>query len=236
MTAASIGLPTRESRATQRRVFVRGEGDAYYRRHRHGLWGEGAASGVDPPLRVLRQLRLSPGAVLEIGCSDGWRVGALAQHPGVDLAAGVDPSSAALCAGRDRYAGTRFARTTAEALPFRDRSFDLVMLGFFLFVADRDDLFRIAAESDRVLREGGHLLLYDYFAERPARLQYGHHVSCHTFKMDYRKMFLWNPAYRCVYHEVVGEAPAVGCLDTRRVVSVLRREEEGAYTDAECNQ
>ena len=234
MSVQPIDLPT--DRGLQRRLFVRSEGDAYYARNHAGPWGGGANTGVDPPLRVLRRLRLAPRAVLEIGCSDGWRVGALAQHPEVELAAGVDPSAVALRAGRNRYARTRFTRTTAEALPFRAGSFDLVVLGFFLYVADRADLFRIAAECDRVLRDGGHVLLYDFHSDRPARVAYHHADGCHTFKMDYRRMFLWNPAYRCIYHEVLGESPALGTGDSRRVVSVLRRQERGAYAEAERGQ
>ncbi len=233
MSVQPIDLPA--GRRDQRQLFLRSEGDVVYEPTHRGPWGSGARTGVDPPLRVLRELRLASRAVLEVGCSDGWRVGALAQHAETEFAAGVDLSVAALRAGRNRYAGTRFARTTAEALPFRDESFDLVVLGFFLYLADRADLFRIAAECHRVLREEGHVLIYDFHADRPARLAYHHAEGCHTFRMDYRRMFLWNPAYRCVYHEVLGDCTTPGRADARHAVSVLRKQEAGAYAD-ECGE
>ncbi len=216
----------------QRRAFVRSEGDAYFRRNAPEP-REAERIAADPPLRVLRDLSLSPHRVLEVGSADGWRLAQIAEQAGVSLAAGADPSRDALRAGVRSYRDMCFACATAEALPFRDKSFDLVILGFFLYVADRDDLFRIAAESDRVLAEGGHLLLYDFYADRPTKVRYQHAAACHSYKFDYRRMFLWNPAYRCLYHETIGDAPKLGCGDSRLAVSVLRREQAGAYTTAE---
>ena len=64
-------------------------------------------------------------------------------------------------------------------------------------------------------------------------MRYQHADGCHSYKMDYRRMFLWNPAYRCLYHETIGEPPALGSGDSRLAVSVLRRQQRGAYTPAE---
>ncbi len=211
---------------------MRSEGDAYYRRNAAQDIGP-ARLDDDPPLRVLRRLSLAPRRVLEVGSADGWRLSLLVDSAGPDLAAGADPSLAALQVGARRDPRLQLARATAEALPYADHSFDLVILGFFLYVADRGDLFRIASESDRVLAEGGHLMLYDFYSERPAQVRYQHADGCHSYKMDYRRMFLWNPAYRCLYHETIGEPPALGSGDSRLAVSVLRRQQRGAYTPAE---
>lgn len=234
MSSSAAAVPSRLARArrTQRDVFVRSEGDAYYRRNAARDTGP-ARLDDDPPLRVLRGLSIHPQRVLEIGSADGWRLSLLADAARPALAAGADPSHEALRVGARRDPRIRLARATADALPYADQSFDLVILGFFLYVADRSDLFRIAAESDRVLAEGGHLMLYDFHGERPTQVHYQHAVGCHTYKMDYRRMFLWNPAYRCLYHETVGEAPALGSGDSRLAVSVLRREQRGAYAAAE---
>lgn len=232
MSSATLE-PRRAGGRPQRDVFVRFEGDAYFRRNAGPVAEARHPADEDPPLRVLRDLRLAPRRVLEVGSGDAWRLSHLAESPGLELAAGADPSLDALRSGTARDGRLCLARSTAESLPFRDQSFDLVILGFFLYVADRNDLFRIAAESDRVLAEGGHMLLYDFFAERPSRVRYQHAAACETYKMDYRRMFLWNPAYRCLYHETVGEAPEPGRGDSRLAVSLLRREQHGAYTPAE---
>ena len=75
----------------QRRAFVRSEGDAYFRRNAPEP-REAERIAADPPLRVLRDLSLSPHRVLEVGSADGWRLAQIAEQAGVSLAAGADPS------------------------------------------------------------------------------------------------------------------------------------------------
>jgi len=59
---------------------------------------------------------------------------------------------------------------TADVIPFQDKSFDIVIFGFCLYLCDRDDLFKIAAEADRVLKTPGWLLIKDFYSHQSADL------------------------------------------------------------------
>lgn len=83
--------------------------------------------------------------VLELGCGDGFQLDLLRKRFGRVF--GVDPEEEPLSGGR-------FAKCIAEALPFRDHSFDFVVSSNVAeHLTDRD---RAMAEVFRVLRPGGY--------------------------------------------------------------------------------
>lgn len=61
-------------------------------------------------------------------------------------------------------------------------------------MCDREDLFKIAYEADRVLAEGGTIVLLDFNTSIPYK-NFFYETEKYSFKMDYGSMFLWNPAY-----------------------------------------
>ena len=77
------------------------------------------------------------------------------------------------------------------------------MFGFCLYLCDSEDLFRIAYEADRVLRDPGWLLILDFYNPTLLKREYRHHAGVFSYKMDYRSLFTWNPAYTCFAHRIV---------------------------------
>lgn len=178
----------------QRAAFLAGEGDAWWRRNR-----ERVPTMADPVVAAVAVLGRRFKATLEIGCGDGRRLAALAQLACGECH-GVDPSNAAVRAGMaaaPTFRPLHLVRGTADRLPYPDRRFDLVIFGFCLYLIDREDLFRVAAEADRVLAEGGCLAIYDFHGQ-PRRNPYRWRDGVESYHMDYPAMFLWNPAYRVV--------------------------------------
>ena len=133
--------------------------------------------GSPPPLPGL-----PPGShVLEIGCGDGkglrpmlsrrWRVTA------IDRA----PAALTLCRGlkgRDTVDG--FLLADVERLPFRPASFDAIFCSHILDHLDERGRAAGAAESARVLRQGG-LLFFRGFSTGDMRAGKGREVEPGTF-------------------------------------------------------
>jgi len=114
--------------------------------------------------------------------------------------AGVDPSSAAIDAvtamGINAYVAT------ADALPMPDASIDLLIYGFCLYLCDRIDLFKIAAEAHRVLKAEAWLVVLDFWAPCQRVNPYHHLSGVFSYKDDVSAMFAWHPSYVITDHRL----------------------------------
>lgn len=214
---------------SQSAAFIAGEGDAWYRRNRK----DGAERNEeDALLSAYRELDLAPRRTLEIGASDGWRLEAMRRARPDAQYYGLDPSAAAVAGGRVRHPEIGLARGTAADLPFRSGCFDLVTLGFCLYLCDRADLFRIACEVDRVLAPDGFVAILDFHADEPHRNRYVHHEGLQSYKMDHSRMFTWNPAFQYVMQDIFAHAgEPVLTPDNQVAVTILRRDVVGAWPE-----
>ncbi len=102
------------------------------------------AAGVGPSTTVL-DVATGPGHIAAAAARRG------ASAIGVDVAEGM------LARARETHPEVVFLHGDAEALPFDDRSFDAVVVGFLLLHLGRPE--RAVAEFERVLRPGGRIAL-----------------------------------------------------------------------------
>ena len=102
-----------------------------------------------------RALACRPASALDVGCGEG-RFCRLLRARGVD-AIGVDPTSRLLRRARELDPEGAYVEGVAEALPFGDSQFDLVVS--YLSLIDIPDAARAIAEMTRVLKSGGALLI-----------------------------------------------------------------------------
>lgn len=107
---------------------------------------------------VVRLPFLPPGTrVLEVGCGDGRTLPVLAERSCHAVGLDLSPAALALCRARMRGAQPFLVRGDARRLPFRDGSFDAVLLLHVLGherVAGRQSM---ADEAVRVTAPGGRL-------------------------------------------------------------------------------
>jgi ubiquinone/menaquinone biosynthesis C-methylase UbiE len=97
------------------------------------------------------------GRTLDLGCGTGRNLPLL---PAGTRAIALDPSSEALRRARRRAPGVPLLRASAEALPFRDGTFDTVLSGL-VFCSVGDPL-RGLGEVRRVLRPDGELRMLEH--------------------------------------------------------------------------
>ncbi len=199
----------------QKRAFRNGEGDAWWARNSKRLVYR---YGYTEPVMMAVMDLPQPRSVLEIGCAGGGRLALLWAHMDADCS-GIDPSREAIEAGREQWPELNLKVATADKLPHLDDSFDIVIFGFCLYLVDRGDLFKVVSEADRVLRDGGHLVIYDFAAHTPHRVAYHHRDGIYSYKADYAALFAANPAYTRVSETLAGET----------IVQVLRKDEAKAY-------
>lgn len=186
----------------QKDIFLSSEADAWYQRNQNAV--SKADFAADPVATAVVELADTQGAeeklqILEIGCGEGRRLAWLSGKLGADVF-GLEPSALAVEQACAR--GVKAERGTADSLPFENAAFDIVIFGFCLYLCDRQDLFRIAQEADRVLKPDSWLVINDFFAPTPIKRTYHHSPGIFSYKMDYRELFDWHPAYTCYAHRL----------------------------------
>lgn len=184
---------------TQKEIFKDGEGDRWFQRNNKS--SKPIVNGHDKIVEFLKALELSPKKVLEIGCSNGSRLNDINRIFNAECY-GIDPSKAAIDSGRKNFPNIFIELGTADKLSFEDSYFDLIIFGFCLYLCDRKDLFKIAYEADRCLKDQGAIIIYDFYPPFPYKNRYTYHNDIYSFKMNYSKMFKWNPYYSEIANEV----------------------------------
>lgn len=184
----------------QKEIFMQSEGDAWYQRNKETLSERHLPEG-DIVLTELVNLfsDFSKLKILEIGCGSGERLSWL-KLQGADVF-GIDPSSDAIDAVIDKGISAKIG--TADNLPYDENEFDIVIVGFCLYLCDRQDLFLISSEINRVLKSTSWLIILDFYNKNHTSNSYAHHEGVHSFKMDYSSMFTWHPDYFLMLQKIV---------------------------------
>ena len=214
----------------QKDVFLSAEGDAWYRRNKSHL--DLLDESNDAVCKLIQQQELSPHSVLEIGCANGQRLNVINKAFGASCY-GIDVSSEAILAGNSQFQNIVLTTGSADDLQFGDETFDLVIFGFCLYLCDRKDLFKIAAEADRVLKDQGMIIIKDFHPPFPYKNNYSHCENIFSYKMDYSRLFTWNPAYTLLASNITGHTSLADrkMVDERISLSLLYKNLEGGYPD-----
>ncbi len=214
----------------QKHIFSSSEGDQWFDRNSHLDYDN--RCDHDPILIELTRLNVPINNCLEIGCSDGWRLNAIHRKYGSNCY-GIDPSKKAIDRGNEKYKNLDLNTGTAELLAYDDSSMDLIVIGFCLYLCDRDDLFKIACEVDRVLKDKGMIIILDFYSEIPYRNKYSHIEGMFSYKMDNSRLFLWNPAYQLISQVITSHSheSIVTDKDERIVTQTIRKSMVDAYAE-----
>ena len=182
-----------------------------------------------------------PPHVAEVGCSDGWRLKQIYKEfeqlysKQSCCLFGIDPSQDGIVQGNkpdeiSRHRNKNFGnylwlyQSTSNLLPYVDKNVDILVFGFCLYLVPPELLTETMKEADRVLTDGGYLIIYDFFNENQKFCDYKHNEKIKVNKMDFTKMFLWHPSYRLIEHITVDHKDGEGDDENDRVgISVLKK-------------
>jgi ubiquinone/menaquinone biosynthesis C-methylase UbiE len=185
----------------QREIFLQSEGDAWFLRNQQNI----KKRNLPDDDMLLQELCLLPTSnlkqikILEIGCGEGSRLAWIKNNLNAECY-GIEPSIKAVNEAIEK--GIKVKQGTADVLPFENGMFNIIIFGFCLYLCDREDLFRIADEANRVLSSEGWVIIQDFFSEQPTTNDYHHYHGIKSFKMDYRTLFTWHPNYTCITHKI----------------------------------
>jgi ubiquinone/menaquinone biosynthesis C-methylase UbiE len=218
---------------SQDRIFLQSEGDQWFLRNRGALSQD---ARMDPVLSLLELYGLKPNSVLEVGAANGWRLAAIHQRYGAKCV-GIEPSEKAIEDGTKRFPEITLKRGLAHEIPLQD-AFHLVIVNYVFHWISRQTLFQSVAEFDRMIADGGYLVIGDFAPTYPMKRRYHHlpNEDVWTYKADYAAIFSAAGTYelisRMTYnHDTHALSPDVPG-DTRGAVNLLRKSLSDFYRTA----
>jgi ubiquinone/menaquinone biosynthesis C-methylase UbiE len=178
-----------------KQAWIQYEADAWFDRNKDHVLNHDRES--DPVISLFREYNIVSGKVLEIGSSAGHRLNSIHGEFNNMEGYGLDPSGKAIEYGREHFGSLHLSIGTADSMPYEDSLFDIVIIGFVLYVIDRELLYKVIAEIDRVLKNGGMLVVIDFFSEAPIKNYYNHisEFETYSFKQNYENLFLSSHLY-----------------------------------------
>lgn len=205
-----------------------GLGDDWYRRNKNDL----GKTETDPVMELIS--RVNPKAInsiLEVGCSNGWRLKRLREKRQSLWICGIDPSKEAIADAKEGRDGL-FHVGTATKLPWEADTFDCVIMGFCMWALDPQEWFMAVAESDRVLKDDGLLIIHDRFTARPIKKGYPDRDDIFGYAYDWAKLWTAHPSYRELA-EAMGVYP--GTLTIEGAIMLQKRLDFGILTGVGSN-
>lgn len=223
---------------TQDRLFAAGEGDHWYKRNQAAL---GKSDKIDWPLFLIGMIDDKSGisSVLELGCSNGFRLAKLQQsHLPEARFVGVDASGEAIASGAGQFPGLELHQGVISDPPLHE-PFDLVIVNYVLHWVDRTTLVKSICAIDRLVKNGGYLLLGDFLPDFQQRRRY-HHMpeeNVYTFKQDYPSIFtslgIYKELTRFTYNHDNAASYSLQAADSssRGVCAILHKSLEDYYPE-----
>jgi SAM-dependent methyltransferase len=181
----------------QKKIFKESEANNYHERNKDKNHEVQVSYDLEILVETLKPFSKDIMSILELGCANGIKLAYLVKHFDA-IGYGVDLSSSALEDARMRYPELNFEHAGADERIFHKNSMDLVYLGFFLYVLDREDVYTTMANVDYYLNNSGFVAILDFDYGINAKFPYAHNKDITTYKSDYAKIFLSSGHYHLV--------------------------------------
>jgi ubiquinone/menaquinone biosynthesis C-methylase UbiE len=181
---------------SQKKSFLTYEADNWFERNKDAI--QTYSQENDKVIQLLEKYHINCQSVLEIGCSAGYRLNAIKSKYPKTQTYGIEPSEKALTYGKDNFKEVNFVHGTADDLTtFENEKFDVVIVGFVFYVVDRNILFKCISEIDRVLKDGGLIIIIDFFSESSLKNTYQHidEFEAYSYKQNYEEIFTASKLY-----------------------------------------
>jgi SAM-dependent methyltransferase len=174
-------------------AFIHHEADAWFARNEKKLKKAGPAlAAKDPTMKLLDIVRLPrKGRFLDLGGGNGRvSAGFITRHRHWHATV-IEPSQKAIRSGRETFPYIEFHQgsvTKRDQLP--QEQFDMVLIRGVLCWVDRKLLSQAIANIDSLVKNGGYLVVSDFYTPAPRANPYHYRKGLFTFKQDYVAPFL----------------------------------------------
>lgn len=176
--------------------FKNGEANNWFWRNKASLEKEFSNESINLLIDWLKPFSTKISNILEVGCGTGHRLNKISQAL-LANGFGVEPSSDAINYITKTFPSLKVEVGFGDSIPFCQK-FDLVHLGFFLYLVDRELYLRSVSEADKLLRFGGFLSIIDFETPIPYSNSYSHQAGVFSHKQNNCDVFVASGLYSVV--------------------------------------
>jgi SAM-dependent methyltransferase len=211
----------------QKDIFKQNEGDNYHTRNKRSKSNKEMSYDLKVITETLIPFSNRLDNILELGCGDATKLNYLSKLFNAK-GFGVDLSGLAIKEASINFPDLQLFNNGAEEKIFHRNQMDLIILGFFLYVLDREDLYEVMSNVDYYLKDGGFLAILDFDYGNQIRVPYKHNDKIKTYKSDYSKILISSGHYHLVRKDSYSPQSNIFSTDpnNRISISVLYKNQE----------
>jgi ubiquinone/menaquinone biosynthesis C-methylase UbiE len=215
---------------SQKKKFLISEGDKMFIRNKEAYkkYDYSKEKLSKTILKIYKKdiIKNNTNSILEIGCSEGSRLKFLSKKLKEKKFFGIDPSKLAIKNAKKNKLNAIVG--SADNLPYKNHQFEMVIFGFCLYLVDDRDLFKVLYETDRILKKGGVIIIFDFASKRIKYKTYKHNKKIKSRHMDYKKLFIHHPNY-----ELISNINFVYQIKNNKNKSLINKE-RNTYLNISC--
>jgi len=148
---------------------------------------------------LIRINNLKAKNILEIGCSNGYKLIQYKELLKSNNCFGVDLSKEAILDGKKRYKNLKLLNLSSLDINKIKLNFDLIICGFFLYQLDRNLIFQQFDLIYKKLNKNGYLLIRDFDPLFKHTNTDFNNKKLRTFKMNYDNLLTESGLFELIY-------------------------------------
>lgn len=210
-------------------IFNDYEGNHWFERNKAAL----TPLRKDVITQIIQELKIYPKTIIEVGCSNGWRLEKLRKIYNAKCY-GIDISKDAVDFGKKDFPELTLNCIGLNDLKM-DQEFEMVICNFVLHWIDRKNILNVIANIDKLISPGGYLVLGDFLPDFNQKRRYHHLMDkyVYTYKQDYADTFkasgLYQELFRETYNHDTGDRTGFILSGERAGCAVLRKMKNNEY-------
>lgn len=176
------------------------EGDNYYRRNFKFYNSKKNLNNSNSRILQLFKInKLRPKNILEIGCVNGNNLNEYKKYFGIKNCLGIDLSSMAINDGQKKFKKIKLLRMSSLEINNLNDNFDLIICSFFLYLLDREQIFKQFDLIYKKMSSNGHLIIQDFDPLFKHANDNFHYKNLKSFKMSYNNFLEESGLFKLIF-------------------------------------
>tara|TARA_B110000116_G_C16698818_1_gene518741 strand:+ start:145 stop:798 length:654 start_codon:yes stop_codon:yes gene_type:complete len=142
---------------------------------------------------------LKPKSILDIGCEDGRVLNIYQKYLKTKINYGIDLSDIAIKESQNKYKELKLLKLSSLKIDKIKVKFDIIICSFFLYLLDREEVFKQFDLIHKKLNNNGYLIINDFDPLFNHTNKNIHNKNLKSFKMKYDNFLEQSGLFKIIY-------------------------------------